>query len=200
MAGLLDAARPIIVGGTGLYPTALTEGLAEIPPVPAAIRAEADGRLAGRSGRDDRGATSRRPPGPTCATRPRPARLEVARATGRGPAARQADTGAPLLLIERAHPILLWPDRETGWWIGSTPALTGCLEGGALRSVRAVLADQSVSKHKAIGAPELIAHLKGDLPLDEASLSGYRRPAANMPNASAHVCRRMRDWATIALP
>ena len=34
--------RPIIVGGTGLYLTALTEGLAEIPPVPPELRAEAE--------------------------------------------------------------------------------------------------------------------------------------------------------------
>ena len=34
--------RPIIVGGTGLYFSALTEGLADIPPVPAAIREEAE--------------------------------------------------------------------------------------------------------------------------------------------------------------
>ena len=39
---LSGAERPIIVGGTGLYLTALTEGLAEIPPVPAEVRAEAD--------------------------------------------------------------------------------------------------------------------------------------------------------------
>ncbi|AHM04993.1 tRNA delta(2)-isopentenylpyrophosphate transferase [Roseibacterium elongatum DSM 19469] len=34
--------RPVIVGGTGLYFRALTEGLAEIPPVPPEVRAEAD--------------------------------------------------------------------------------------------------------------------------------------------------------------
>ncbi|MCP8690602.1 hypothetical protein MRS74_23880, partial [Marinobacterium sp. OS208] len=32
--------RLIIVGGTGLYFRALTEGLAEIPEIPPAIRAE----------------------------------------------------------------------------------------------------------------------------------------------------------------
>ena len=38
--------RPIIVGGTGLYFAALTEGLAEIPATPPEIRAEADARVA----------------------------------------------------------------------------------------------------------------------------------------------------------
>ncbi len=39
---LLAGARPIIVGGTGLYFSALTEGLADIPATPAAVRSEAD--------------------------------------------------------------------------------------------------------------------------------------------------------------
>ena len=34
--------RPVIVGGTGLYFSALTEGLAQIPATPAETRAEAD--------------------------------------------------------------------------------------------------------------------------------------------------------------
>ena len=34
--------RPIIVGGTGLYFAALTEGMADIPPTPPGIRARAD--------------------------------------------------------------------------------------------------------------------------------------------------------------
>ena len=37
--------RPVIVGGTGLYLSALTEGLAEIPPIGATVRAEADARV-----------------------------------------------------------------------------------------------------------------------------------------------------------
>ena len=37
---------PIFVGGTGLYFTALTEGLADIPPIPPAVRATARALLA----------------------------------------------------------------------------------------------------------------------------------------------------------
>ena len=40
---LAGAVRPIIVGGTGLYFSALTGGLAEIPATPPEVRAEADG-------------------------------------------------------------------------------------------------------------------------------------------------------------
>ena len=43
--GELLGQRLIIVGGTGLYLSALTRGLADIPATPHAIRAEADARL-----------------------------------------------------------------------------------------------------------------------------------------------------------
>ncbi|MCB2140058.1 MAG: tRNA (adenosine(37)-N6)-dimethylallyltransferase MiaA, partial [Rhodobacteraceae bacterium] len=43
---LHEGKRLIVVGGTGLYLTALTEGLAEIPAVPPEVRAEADARIA----------------------------------------------------------------------------------------------------------------------------------------------------------
>ncbi|WP_299626671.1 tRNA (adenosine(37)-N6)-dimethylallyltransferase MiaA [uncultured Tateyamaria sp.] len=42
VAPILGTERAIFVGGTGLYFTALTEGLAEIPATPAAVRTQAD--------------------------------------------------------------------------------------------------------------------------------------------------------------
>src|ERR1700761_4749898 len=42
LEGIASRGRPaIVVGGTGLYFRALTHGLAEVPPVPAAVRAQA---------------------------------------------------------------------------------------------------------------------------------------------------------------
>lgn len=41
-----DGLRPIVVGGTGLYFSALTEGLSPIPPIPPEIRAQSEARLA----------------------------------------------------------------------------------------------------------------------------------------------------------
>jgi tRNA dimethylallyltransferase len=59
---LEGAERPIIVGGTGLYFSALTEGLAEIPATPDEIRKHADSLtlevlLAHRSEQPRQGAT-----------------------------------------------------------------------------------------------------------------------------------------------
>ena len=46
LAGIAARGRPaIVVGGTGLYLRALTQGLADIPPIPAAARAKAQERF-----------------------------------------------------------------------------------------------------------------------------------------------------------
>jgi tRNA dimethylallyltransferase len=111
---LLGAERPIIVGGTGLYFTALTEGLAEIPPTPPEIRADSDARLAAHG------------PAPLLAEldpataaridRLNPVRVqrawEVQRTTGRGLAAWQDDTGPPLLPVEKVLAYLIPGDRD----------------------------------------------------------------------------------------
>ena len=89
---------PIVVGGTGLYLTALMKGLAEVPEVPAAVRAEAQALHAALGGE-----ALPRPAGSAAipvlrracrpATRQRLIRAyEVACATGR-PLVRLADSG-----------------------------------------------------------------------------------------------------------
>ncbi|MCS5603446.1 MAG: tRNA (adenosine(37)-N6)-dimethylallyltransferase MiaA, partial [Paracoccus sp.] len=97
--GRLTDRRLIVVGGTGLYLTALTRGLAYVPPVPPEIRSEGDALVAGKDG------LARMVAGLDARTRDRidlrnPARVqrawEVWRATGRGLAEWQADTPPPL--------------------------------------------------------------------------------------------------------
>ena len=204
VAELLEAGdRPIVVGGTGLYLTALTEGLAEVPPVPPEVRAEADARIAGGG---LAAMIADLDPETAAKTDLRnPARVqrawEVARATGRGLAAWQADTGAALLPPEQAHPFLLWPDRD--WLAGRIDARFGrMLEDGALDEVRAVLPiwDPAALWAKAIGAPELIAHLRGGLPLDEARLRAQAASRQYAKRQRTWFRRRMRDWTAIALP
>ena len=204
VAELLEAGdRPIVVGGTGLYLTALTEGLAEVPPVPPEVRAEADARIAGGG---LAAMIADLDPETAAKTDLRnPARVqrawEVARATGRGLAAWQADTGAALLPPEQAHPFLLWPDRD--WLAGRIDARFGrMLEDGALDEVRAVLPiwDPTALWAKAIGAPELVAHLRGDLPLGVARLQAQAASRQYAKRQRTWFRRRMRDWTAIALP
>ena len=188
VAGLLT--RPVvIVGGTGLYFRALTEGLAEIPPIPAAIRTEADAlRLSGqvdvmRQALD--AATSAKTDllNPVRVQRA----YEVQRATGRGMAAWQADTSAPLLPLCDAQTLVLQP---TVPWLDARIArrFSVMLDEGALDEARAALPHWQADRPwaRAIGAPELVAHLRGESTLNAA------RNAAIL--ASRQYAKRQRTW------
>jgi len=163
----LDAPhRPIIVGGTGLYFMALTEGLARIPPTPPAIRAEADALpLASLvSGLDAR--TRARL---DLNNRARVQRAwEVARSTGRPITEWQDDTPPPALPLDRSTALCLEAPPE---WL--TPRIAArfdrMLDGGALDEARAMRPHWNPAHlaSRAIGAAELIAHLDGALSLDE---------------------------------
>lgn len=185
----LDPA-PVIVGGTGLHFAALTEGLAEIPPVPRDVRAEADAMLAeGGVARllADLDAPSRARLDPR-----NPARVqrawEVLRATGRGLADWQAGTGPPALPLERAHALVLDPGREA--LSGRIAArLDAMLATGAIEEVRALAGiwDPRQPAARAIGAGELMAHLRGETSLESA------RDAACL--ATRRYAKRQRTWA-----
>ncbi|MEY4779271.1 MAG: hypothetical protein RLZZ607_584 [Pseudomonadota bacterium] len=188
VAGLLT--RPVvIVGGTGLYFRALTEGLAEIPPIPAAIRAEADAlRLSGevdvmRQALDDATAAKTDLLNPVRVQRA----YEVQRATGRGMAAWQADTSAPLLPLCDAQTLVLQP---TVPWLDARIArrFSVMLDEGALDEARAALPHWQADRPwaRAIGAPELVAHLRGESTFNAA------RDAAIL--ASRQYAKRQRTW------
>ena len=188
VAGLLT--RPVvIVGGTGLYFRALTEGLAEIPPIPAAIRAEADAlRLSGqvdvmRQALDAATAAKTDLLNPVRVQRA----YEVQRATGRGLAAWQADTAAPLLPLCDAQTLVLQP---TVPWLDARIArrFSVMLDEGALDEARAALPHWQADRPwaRAIGAPELVAHLRGESTLNAA------RDAAIL--ASRQYAKRQRTW------
>ena len=188
VAGLLS--RPVvIVGGTGLYFRALTEGLAEIPPIPAAIRAEADAlRLSGqidvmRAALDAATAAKTDLLNPVRVQRA----YEVQRATGRGMAAWQADTAAPILPLCDAQTLVLQP---TVPWLDARIArrFSVMLEEGALDEVRAALPHWQPERPwaRAIGAPDLVAHLRGEISLTAA------RDGAIL--ASRQYAKRQRTW------
>lgn len=188
VAPLLD--RPVvIVGGTGLYLTALTTGLADIPSTPPEIRAEADRR------RETEGhAALLAELDPATAARIdrlNPARIqrawEVLRATGRGLADWQDETTAPLLPRTRAEALVLMP--ETGWLNARIDRrFDNMIAQGALEEARAELPHWNPTRpsSRAIGAPELIAHLQGTLSLPDA--------IAAAKVASHQYAKRQRTW------
>ena len=168
---LLDGPRPIITGGTGLYFSALTEGLAEIPPTPPEIRAEADARMSAHGPAallaELDAATADR------IDRLNPVRIqrawEVQRTTGRGLAAWQDETGPPLLPLDRTRAFVLAGPRD---WLAARIAarFDAMLAAGVLDEAQANLAQWSRARPsaKAHGAADLIAHLRGQITLEAA--------------------------------
>ncbi|HQU67441.1 MAG TPA: tRNA (adenosine(37)-N6)-dimethylallyltransferase MiaA [Albidovulum sp.] len=195
--------RAIIVGGTGLYLTALTEGLAEIPPTPPDVRAEADGRMAAEGPAlmlaEIDAETSAR------IDRLNPARIqrawEVQRATGRGLAAWQDGTAAPLLPLDRAQPVVLMPDRD---WLARRIDMRfdRMLQDGALDEVRRVLPtwEPAALWAKAIGAPELVAHLQGDMTIDAAREAAQAASRQYAKRQRTWFRSRMKAWRCVTLP
>lgn len=181
--------RVIIVGGTGLYFTALTQGLADIPPTPPQIRALADARI--RAEGHQALLAELDPQTASRIDQLNPVRVqrawEVQQATGRGLAAWQDDTPAPMLPLDQATPILFDVDKD---WLNARIArrFDMMLDQGALDEARANLPDwnPALLSAKAIGAPELIAHLRGEMTRDQA------REAATI--ATRQFAKRQRTW------
>ena len=198
----LHGARAIIVGGTGLYFRALTEGLAEIPAVPPEVRVEADAMSFKALQEDlhradpelwariDRGNRARVQRG-----------WEVWRATGRRLSAWQAETGAPRLPLPSCTALALMPDRD---WLNARieTRFDQMLAGGALEEARANLArwSQAGGAAKAIGAPELMAHLQGKIPLSAAREAGVIATRQYAKRQRTWFRARMGDWQQITLP
>ena len=196
-------ARPIIVGGTGLYFLALTDGLAEIPETRDEIRAEANemriaGNLKAMIADLDRD---------TCAKidLQNPMRVqrawEVQRSTGRGLAQWHAETPAPLLSLDQTHALVLDADTD---WLNKRIAqrFDMMIEQGALDEARVNLNryDTNLSSCKAIGAPELVSHLRGERTLDEATEAAAIATRQFAKRQRTWFRARMKQWTHVSLP
>jgi tRNA dimethylallyltransferase len=170
---------PILVGGTGLYFKALTQGLSAVPPTPAEIRdavrarcdAEGSEALHAELSRRDPAMAERLKPG----DRMRIARaLEVLEATGRSLAEWQRDGMPAMLDPDAAIKLFLVVDRaELARRIDVR--FDAMLETGALDEVGALAArdlDPMLPAMKAHGVPWLRRHLAGEMPLTEAAEGG----------------------------
>ncbi len=173
--------RPaIVVGGTGLYFRALTQGLADVPAVPQAVRTQAResferlGEAAFREalrGRDP-AAEVRIAPG----DRQRLTRAqEVFDATGRALSDWQADT-QPALARGSWRAVVIEPPREA-LYARCDARFAAMVAAGALEEVRTLLGrglDPSLPAMKAVGVRELGRNLAGELALEEAISLGRR--------------------------
>jgi tRNA dimethylallyltransferase len=170
---------PIFVGGTGLYFKALAEGLSDMPPVPEEIREQVRRDSEGLETPELHRLLSERDPETARTLRPSD-RLRVQRALEIF-----AATGQPLVSFHGARqpgpfaaiPVIklfLAPDRnELRRRIDAR--FLAMMDRGALDEVRALgerNLDPMLPAMRAHGVPGLLAHLRGEIPLDEAIAKG----------------------------
>jgi tRNA dimethylallyltransferase len=181
---------PFLVGGTGLYLRAIQHGLAAVPPIPAAIRAEAAALY------DELGGTAFRER--LMALDPAAARLpsgdrqrlmrawEVVRATGRPLGDWQRAAAPPVPC--RFATILIMPPREALYAACdarfAAMIANGAVDEAAALAVRGLAPD--LPAMKAVGVPELLRHLRGEIGLAEAVAAGQR--------ATRRYAKRQMTW------
>lgn len=199
--------RAIIVGGTGLYLLALTQGLSDIPPVPEDIRAEVKA-LAESEGADGLRA------------RLAPHDPELAERLGTGDRQRLARayevwlaTGRPLsdFQNERQPPVL-----KPGEWAGYalTPPraalykkidrrFEGMLMQGAMAEARALVSrglDPELPSMKAHGMPWIAAFVRGEISAEEAAENAKRDTRRYAKRQFTWIGRQFPFWPRIPSP
>jgi tRNA dimethylallyltransferase len=192
IAAAIEAGRlPILVGGSGLYLRALQHGLAPIPEIPESVRSEATElwRKLGPAAfhealarLDSEGAARLKP-----RDRARLVRAyEVVRATGAALVdwRRRRHSAAPY----RFRTVLLMPPRN--WLYTACDArFAAMIERGALAEAAAISArrlDPGLPAMKAVGLPDLLRHLRGEISLGDAIASAQR--------ATRRYAKRQLTW------
>jgi tRNA dimethylallyltransferase len=204
LADIAQWRRPaVVVGGTGLYFRALTQGLANVPPVPrtvtdrlereagaagelalrprlAAIDPEAEARIA----RGDRQRLLRA--------------LAVAEHTGRPLSAWQADT-QPTLATDDWRAVVLEPPREA-LYAACDARLAAMFDTGAIEEVAALHTrrlDPTLPAMKAVGVREIIEHLEGRLTRDEALARSQQETRRYAKRQLTWLRNQTPDWPRI---
>ncbi|MBB2206289.1 tRNA (adenosine(37)-N6)-dimethylallyltransferase MiaA [Gluconacetobacter takamatsuzukensis] len=183
---------PVLCGGTGMYMRALTDGLTDIPDPGAEARAEARRLVEEEGSAALHARLAAVDPESAAALRPsdsqRVARAwEVWAGTGYGMAHWRRAATLPPLACHRVA-VRLEPPRDV-LRAAIARRFAAMLDAGALEEVRALLAQDlspALPAMRAHGVPELAAHLRGELALDEA--------AARAVLATGRYTRRQTTW------
>lgn len=197
--------RPIIVGGTGLYMKALLEGLSPIPAIPPAIRehwrAEAD-RLGPSklhrtlAGMDPGTAARLSPTDPQRIVRA----LEVIDATGRPLWEWQTEPGRPILKPDETVRLVVLPDRAV-LHARSDRRFEGMMEQGALAEVERIAAlnlDPALPGMRALGLRPLMAHLAGEMTLEDAVEEGKAETRRYIKRQATWISGNMKSWKAVS--
>lgn len=196
---------PVLVGGTGLYFKALTEGLSAIPPVPEDIRVAFRAHAAERTtealhaelaGKDPEMAARLRPSDRLRVMRA----LEVLAATGRSLASFQGERQPGPLAGQKLLQIFLAPERELVRE-RIDRRFDAMMAAGALEEVAALRErrlDPLLPVMRAHGVPGLIAHLDGELSLAEAVVRGQADTRAYAKRQVTWFRHQMAGWHAVA--
>ncbi len=189
-----QAGQPaIIVGGTGLYFQALTEGMAEIPDIPEPTRQAARAKLSelGPAGLHAALAVL----DPVMALRLKPTdsqRLvrayEVIQGTGVSLASWQQRPAITPILPPPWHGFVLnWPREQL--YRRCDERLAAMLDHGAMEEISALAAmnlDPGLPAMKALGVPELIRCIHGEI--------GHAQALAAAQQATRRYAKRQMTW------
>jgi len=196
---------PIVVGGTGLYFKALTQGLSAVPPIAGRIRAAVRARLEAEGAAALHAEIMRRDP--SSAERLKPSdrarivrALEVLEATGR-PLADWHRDGMPAL-VDRDRSIKVFLDAERAELGRRIDArFDAMLADGALAEVRALDArglDPASPVLKAHGVPWLRRVLAGEMRLADAAEQAKRDTRRYTKRQFTWFRHQLDDWTWVA--
>lgn len=193
----------IVVGGTGLYFRALTQGLAQAPDVPPDIRAAAaadfdvlgEAAFRERLGRVDPAAAARIAPG----DRQRLTRAwEVWRASGEALSDLQART-EPTLAAGRWRGVVIDPPRHA-LYARCDARLATMFEGGAIEEVDRLLArglDPDLPAIKALGLREIAAWRRGETSREAALATAQQETRRYAKRQATWFRNQTPDWPQI---
>lgn len=193
---------PIFVGGTGLYFAALTDGLAEIPSVPADIRQKAWDRLAelGVAGlhaelasRDPETAAQLRPSDPQRNLRA----WEVLEATGRPLSYWQGEAGTPVLKDMRLARFVLDLDRFDLRERIRLRFMKMVEQGAIAEAAQLRGLDPTLPAAKIIGLRELCALQAGEMTRDDAITLAVTATRQFAKRQVTWFRNRMADWTWV---
>jgi tRNA dimethylallyltransferase len=188
---------PIFAGGTGMYFGVLTEGLANVPPVPSGVREAAEARRnaigaeafhAELAARDPLAGQRLRASDTQRVLRA----YEVFEATGRPLSEWQTEMSEPLLANMSLARFIISPPRDV-LHQRIEHRFDAMMQAGAMEEATA-LENPSATAAKIIGLRELRAAADGALPLEEAVEQAKARTRQYAKRQMTWFRHRMADW------
>ena len=192
--------RPIIVGGTGLYFRALTEGLANIPKIPEEYKKKSseliqNGKMLDMVADFDEATISK-------IDLQNPVRVarawEVLQATGKSIVSWQADTPPPILNINKCDAILM---HSSTHWLNERIKIRfeAMLDNGVLEEIteNSQSWDPQLQSSQAIGATQLIEYNLGRISIEKATELAVIASRQYAKRQKTWFRKRMENWRTI---